>query len=59
LVNLIESDDLINLKVWNYIDLYIKKNDYKGIVLPLKKLVVIDLLADFKFDKFRFLVEVL
>ena len=59
MVNLIESDDLINLKVWNYIDLYIKKNDYKGIVLPLKKLVVIDLLADFKFDKFRFLVEVL
>jgi len=55
-VNLIAQDDLINLKAWLKKDIYVKKNNYKEIALPFKKLDVIDLPAGFILDKFGLLI---
>ncbi len=56
LVDFIELDDLINLKVQSYEDFYIKKKDSEGIVLFFLKIVIADLPAGFGFDKFGFII---
>jgi hypothetical protein len=56
--NPITSEDLGNLKAWNGLDPYIRKNDREGQVLPFSGLDNTELPAGFGFDGFGLMVRI-